>query len=46
MVEYLIERYDTEHKLSFPQGTAEYYACKQWLYFQVSGQGPYYGQAV
>jgi len=46
IIEYLIEKYDKEHKLSFPVGTAESYHAKQWLFFQVSGQGPYYGQAV
>ena len=46
ILEYLIERYDTEHRLSFAPGTPESYLAKQWLYFQVSGQGPYYGQAV
>jgi len=45
IIEYLIAEYDHEHKLSFPAGTVEDYHCKQWLYFQVSGQGPYYGQA-
>lgn len=44
IVEYLIERYDHTHRLSFPPGTAEAYHAKQWLFFQVSGQGPYYGQ--
>ena len=43
--EYLVDKYDKEHKLSFPAGTNEYYSTKQWMYFQVSGQGPYYGQA-
>ena len=46
ILEYLMERYDTEHRLSFAPGTPESYHAKQWLYFQVSGQGPYYGQAV
>ena len=46
IVEYLIERYDTSHKLSFEQGTPEYYHAKQWLFFQTTGQGPYYGQAA
>lgn len=45
IIEYLIERYDTEHKLSFERDTPEYYQTKQWLHFQMSGQGPYYGQA-
>ncbi|KAI1608789.1 glutathione S-transferase [Exophiala viscosa] len=45
IVEYLIERYDTEHKLSFAPGTVDSYHARQWLFFQVSGQGPYFGQA-
>ncbi|ORY68453.1 glutathione S-transferase [Pseudomassariella vexata] len=46
IVEYLIERYDTAYKLSFAPGTPESYHAKQWLFFQTTGQGPYYGQAV
>lgn len=46
IVEYLIERYDTEHRFSFAPGTPESYLAKQWLYYQTTGQGPYYGQAV
>ena len=46
IIEYLIEHYDTAHKLSFAPGTTEAYHTKQWLFFQVTGQGPYYGQAV
>ncbi|KAI4099958.1 MAG: hypothetical protein L6R37_005754 [Teloschistes peruensis] len=46
IVEYLIEVYDSEHhRLSFKQGTPESWHAKQWLHFQTSGQGPYYGQA-
>ncbi|KAL8660765.1 MAG: hypothetical protein Q9202_006232 [Teloschistes flavicans] len=46
IVEYLIELYDSEHhRLSFAQGTPESWHAKQWLYFQATGQGPYYGQA-
>ena len=46
IIEYLIERYDTENLLGFAPGTAESYLAKQWLYFQTTGQGPYYGQAI
>lgn len=46
IVEYLIDKYDTDHKISFPRGTQEDYLAKQWLFFQATGQGPYYGQAV
>lgn len=45
IIEYVIEKYDPDHTLSYPQGTEEYYHCKQFLMFQMSGQGPYYGQA-
>ncbi|KAL2261357.1 hypothetical protein VTK26DRAFT_4333 [Humicola hyalothermophila] len=46
ITEYLMEHYDKDHKLSFPQGSKEAYLAKQWLAFQISGQGPYYGQFV
>ena len=46
IVEYLIERYDKNHKLSFTPGTPESWLARQWLHFQASGQGPYYGQAA
>ncbi|RDW79627.1 hypothetical protein BP6252_04265 [Coleophoma cylindrospora] len=45
IIEYLVETYDKENTLtytSFP----EKYLVKQWLHFQVSGQGPYFGQAA
>jgi glutathione S-transferase len=45
IMEYLIETYDKGHKLSYPTA-AERWHCKQWLAFQISGQGPYWGQAV
>ncbi|KAI1469864.1 glutathione S-transferase [Daldinia caldariorum] len=45
IIEYLIDTYDKEHKLSY--GTSpEKYLIQQWIAFQISGQGPYYGQAV
>ncbi|CAG8258903.1 unnamed protein product [Penicillium salamii] len=47
IVEYLIERYDAEEprKLSFTPRSAEAELARSFLYLQVSGQGPYYGQA-
>ena len=46
IVLYLVERYDTDHKISFPRGSNEAFLAQQWLFFQASGQGPYYGQSI
>lgn len=46
IVEYLIETYDKDNQISFAAGTPEYYQAKLWLHFQMSGQGPYFGQFV
>ncbi|KAI7781830.1 glutathione s-transferase ure2 [Diaporthe eres] len=43
---YLIDKYDPGPKLSFAPGTAEWHHAQQCLFFQASGQGPYYGQAA
>ncbi|KAJ8132234.1 hypothetical protein O1611_g1397 [Lasiodiplodia mahajangana] len=41
--QYVIEQYDVDHRLSY-ETLKERHACSQWLHFQMSGQGPYYGQ--
>ena len=47
IIEYLVEKYDTQdYKISFPTGSDKAYLTKQWLYFQTTGQGPYYGQLI
>lgn len=46
ILEYLVDTYDKQHNISFTAGSKEYYEAKQWLHFQMSGQGPYFGQAV
>ncbi|KAL3255725.1 hypothetical protein ABHI18_008098 [Aspergillus niger] len=43
IVNYLIETYDQSHQLSYDT-FPERHQLQQWLHFQVSGQGPYYGQ--
>jgi len=45
IIEYLEETYDKESKLTYTSSPKKYFV-KQWLYFQTSGQGPYYGQAA
>ncbi|TCD60457.1 Glutathione S-transferase 2 [Steccherinum ochraceum] len=42
---YLVVRYDTEHKI-FVATPDERASVVQWLFFQASGQGPYFGQAA
>lgn len=34
IIEYLVEKYDTERKISFEPGSKESYLAKQWLFFQ------------
>ena len=43
IIQYLIEQYDKDHKLSYDT-LKERHLCNQWLAFQISGQGPYFGQ--
>jgi Glutathione S-transferase len=43
--EYLVETYDPAGTLWYQDGPNKF-LMKQWLYFQMSGQGPYYGQGV
>ncbi|TFK49757.1 glutathione S-transferase [Heliocybe sulcata] len=42
---YLADKYDTEHKFSAITADDQYRQL-QWLLFQASGQGPYFGQAA
>jgi glutathione S-transferase len=46
IIEYLIDKYDPAQTISFPPGSNESFLARQWLYFQTSGQGPYFGQAA
>jgi glutathione S-transferase len=41
--QYIIEQYDTEKRLTYTT-LKERHLLNQWLQFQMSGQGPYYGQ--
>ncbi|KAJ5134383.1 glutathione S-transferase [Penicillium atrosanguineum] len=46
ILEYMGDTYDKQHTISFTAGSKEYYESKQWLHYQVSGQGSYFGQAA
>ncbi|PQE07106.1 Glutathione S-transferase protein [Rutstroemia sp. NJR-2017a BVV2] len=45
IIKYIIETYDKEGKLNITT-SPEKYLLDQWLFFQASGQGPYFGQAL
>lgn len=44
IIQYLIDQYDSTQSLTY-DSLQEKYAIQQWLMFQMSGQGPYFGQA-
>lgn len=31
IMQYLVDKYDTEHKVSYPHGTKEYYDTNSWV---------------
>jgi glutathione S-transferase len=45
IIQYLIERYDLNKTLTYDT-LKERHELNQWLQFQMSGQGPYYGVAA
>ncbi|KAJ4182271.1 hypothetical protein NW759_017147, partial [Fusarium solani] len=45
ILEYLIALYDQDGKLTVEDAMGKWH-LKQYLHFQMSGQGPYFGQAV
>lgn len=45
IVEYLVEKYDALGSLTLKDKNSRWIP-QQYLHFQMSGQGPYYGQAV
>ncbi|RAH65218.1 glutathione S-transferase family protein [Aspergillus aculeatinus CBS 121060] len=44
IIQYLEETYDTEKELTY-ESLNERHLLNQYLHFQMSGQGPYYGQS-
>lgn len=45
ILNYLVERYDKEYKLSYPRDAPEYWEVQSWLFWQMGGLGPMQGQA-
>ncbi|RYP05709.1 hypothetical protein DL764_003634 [Monosporascus ibericus] len=44
IMQYLVDRYDKDHKVSYPHGSREYYEVNNWLMWQMGGLGPMQGQ--
>merc|ERR1711939_1304014 len=42
---YLTDKYDKDHKISFPYGSDDYYEMLSWVMWQMGGLGPMQGQA-
>ncbi|KAL3491653.1 glutathione S-transferase [Aspergillus germanicus] len=45
ILQYLVARYDTEHRISYPVGSKEAWEVTSWLMWQMGGVGPMQGQA-
>jgi len=45
ILQYLVEQYDPDHKISYPKGSRESYEVNNWVFFQNAGVGPMQGQA-
>ncbi|KAK4226865.1 disulfide-bond oxidoreductase YfcG [Podospora fimiseda] len=45
ILQYLVDRYDTEHKVSYPRDSREYWEVNNFLHWQMGGLGPMQGQA-
>ncbi|TVY82787.1 Glutathione S-transferase-like protein tpcF [Lachnellula suecica] len=45
IIEYLVATYDKSAALTYTSSPEKYHVS-QWLHFQMSGQGPYFGQAA
>lgn len=43
IITYIVGTYDTEKRLTY-EGLKDRHHVNQWLHFQMSGQGPYFGQ--
>jgi len=42
---YLVDKYDKDHKISYPKDSDKYWEVVAWLFFQNAGVGPMQGQA-
>ncbi|KAF2484252.1 glutathione S-transferase II [Neohortaea acidophila] len=45
IMQYLVDRYDGEHRISYPKGSREDVEVTSWVFFLNAGVGPMQGQA-
>ncbi|PSK44718.1 hypothetical protein B9Z65_8927 [Elsinoe australis] len=45
IMQYLVDRYDKDNKLTFPHGSVEHIEMTSWLFFLNAGVGPMQGQS-
>ncbi|EMD00376.1 hypothetical protein BAUCODRAFT_28726 [Baudoinia panamericana UAMH 10762] len=45
IMQYLVARYDKDHKISFPPGSRDFIEMTSWLFFMNAGVGPMQGQS-
>ncbi|KAL6900353.1 glutathione S-transferase [Trichoderma evansii] len=45
ILQYLVDRYDKDNKVSYPRDSKETVEVNSWLHFQMGGLGPMQGQA-
>lgn len=44
ILQYLVDRYDPERRISYPRGSKQAVEVNNWLFFQVASVGPMQGQ--
>ncbi|KAF7533887.1 hypothetical protein G7054_g6703 [Neopestalotiopsis clavispora] len=44
IMQYLVDRYDKDHKISYPHGSREHWEVNNWVNWQMGGLGPMQGQ--
>ncbi|KAK8135336.1 glutathione S-transferase [Apiospora sp. TS-2023a] len=44
IMQYLVDRYDKDHRVSYPYGSREHWEVNNWLFWQMGGLGPMQGQ--
>lgn len=45
-MQYLVDRYDTEHKVSYPRGTREYWEVNNWVRSALSQVSSYLSSSI